>query len=184
MAVVISLLRGVNVGGHHKIEMDELRALYESLRLGEPQSYVQSGNVVFRTQERDHTRLSKRIEDAVERKFGFQAHVVLRTESELRSVIEKNPFAGRAGIEPAKLTVTFFAEELPPDTRAGIRRIEADPEEIKLGRRELYVYFPAGMGRSKLTPILDRILKKTGTVRNWNTVTKLLEMAEKLNASH
>jgi uncharacterized protein (DUF1697 family) len=79
MAVVISLLRGVNVGGHHKIKMDALRALYESLELRGAQTYVQSGNVIFKTRERDLIRLGRRIEDGIERTFGFRPHVIVRT---------------------------------------------------------------------------------------------------------
>ncbi len=79
MAVIISMLRGVNVGGHNKMKMDALRALYESLKLRDAQTYVQSGNVIFRTDERDMARLAKRIEDGIERKFGFRPDVILRT---------------------------------------------------------------------------------------------------------
>src|SRR6266851_4700119 len=106
MAVVISLLRGVNVGGHHMIKMEALRALYESLGLRDAKTYVQSGNVVFKTQERDLVRLSKKIEDGIERKFGFRPHVIVRTPSDLRNVIARNPFAQRRGIEPNRLLVT------------------------------------------------------------------------------
>ena len=183
MTVMISLLRGVNLLGYHRIKMDELRTLCESLKLRDPQTYVQSGNVVFRSEHRDPGRLGHYIEQAIERKFGFHADVVLRTKSELRRVIDRNPFARRSGVEPHKLTVTFFADELGKDKRDQILHIEANPEEIKLARRELYIYYPDGIGRSKLTPVLDRVLKKTGTARNWNTVTKLLEMAEELEAS-
>src|SRR5689334_3984610 len=154
MPTMISLLRGVNLGGHHKIKMDELRALYQFLKLRDPQTYVQSGNVIFRTEEKDQARLSKRIEQAIEKKFGFHSDVILRRESELREVVAQNPFAGRSGIELNKLTVTFFAEDLSKETCAEILRIKCNPEEIKLRRRELYIYFADGIGRSKLTPIL------------------------------
>ena len=83
MTVVISMLRGVNVGGHNKIKMDSLRELYESLGLRDAQTYVQSGNVVFRTDAKNIAPVAKRIEDAIERKFGFRPSVILRTTSEL-----------------------------------------------------------------------------------------------------
>src|SRR5665811_2227083 len=103
MPVIISMLRGVNVGAHNRIKMDALRALYESLGLRDPQTYVQSGNVVFRTDKRDLVALAKRIEDAIEQGFGFRPTVILRTSGELREVIARNPFAKRRGIEPTKL---------------------------------------------------------------------------------
>src|SRR5271169_5370505 len=93
MIVVISMLRGVNVGGHNKIKMDALRTLYESLGLRDPQTFIQSGNVIFRTEEHDLVRLARRIEDAIERRFGFRPNVIVRTASELRDVIARNPFA-------------------------------------------------------------------------------------------
>ena len=178
------MLRGVNVGGHNKIKMEALRALYESLKLRDPQTYVQSGNVIFRTEERDLTRLTKRIQDGIEKKFGFRPEVILRTASELRDVIARNPFAKRRGIEPSKLLVTFLASDPGTETRKKVLGIKADPEELQIDGREVYIYFPNGMGRSKLPwAAIGKMLKTTGTGRNWNSVTKMLEIAKRLEAS-
>jgi uncharacterized protein (DUF1697 family) len=182
MPVVVSMLRGVNVGGHNLIKMDALRALYESLGLQDPQTYVQSGNVIFRTKERDLSRLARQIENEIERRVGFRPGVILRTSADLRDVIKKNPFAHR-DLDASKLLVTFLAIDPAPDAREALLRIEPDPEELRVSGRELYIYFPNGMGRSKLPPLLDRILKNSSTARNWNTVTRLLAMAKKLEAS-
>src|SRR5947209_2146224 len=100
MTVAISMLRGINVGGHKSIKMESLRAMYESLGLRDAQTYVQSGNVVFRTAARDLSPLTKRIENKIEQVFGFRPGVIIRTPSELREVIRRNPFAKRPGIEP------------------------------------------------------------------------------------
>lgn len=182
--VVISMLRGVNVGGHHKIKMDSLRTLYEFLGLRDPQTYVQSGNVIFRTAERNLVRLAKRIEDGIERSFGFRPDVMVRTSSEMRDVIARNPFATRRGIEPSKLLVTFLASDPGPEARNKILKLKTDPEELRIDGRELYIYFPNGMGRSKLsTAVLERTLQTSGTGRNWNSVTKMLEIAERLEAA-
>jgi len=183
MNVIISLLRGVNLGSHHKIKMDALRVLYESLKLRDPQTYVQSGNVIFRTGERDLVLLARRIEEAIERKFGFRSDVILRSASELKGVVRRNPFAARRDIEPGKLLVTFLPRDPGPEMRAEVCRIKAEAEEVRIGDRELYIYYPDGMGRSKLARAIEKALKKSGTARNWNTVTKLLEIAERLEAS-
>src|SRR5262249_44047960 len=183
MTAIIAMLRGVNLGGHNKINMGELRIVCESLGLEEPKTFINSGNVVFRSKDRNLTGLAKRIEDAIERKFGFHSDVILRTASEMRDVIRKNPFAKRPGIEPSKLLVTFFADNLSAGVQEKLAKIEADREEVRIAGRELYIYFPDGQGRSKLTPVLGRILKNTGTGRNWNTVMKLLAMAETLEPS-
>lgn len=179
MAVLISLLRGVNVGGHHQIKMDALRALYGSLGLRDAQTYINSGNVIFRSEARDLDPLRKRIEKGIEKSFGFHADVMIRTSSELREVIAGSPFAGRHGIDPKKLAVLFLAAAPSPEAREQALRIEADPEELRIAGRELYIYFANGMARPKLLPaLLEKMLKTSGTARNWNTVTKLLELAE------
>jgi uncharacterized protein (DUF1697 family) len=184
MAVIISMLRGVNVGGHNKIKMDALRALYKSLGLRDPHTYVQSGNVIFRTEERDLVLLTKRIQNGIERRFGFRPDVIVRTSSELRDVIARNPFAMRRGIDPSKLLVTFLASNPGPEARDKVLRIKPDPEELRIDGRELYIYFPNGMARPKLSwAVIEKTLKTSGTGRNWNSVTKLLEIAERLEAT-
>ena len=180
MPIVISMLRGVNVLGRNKIKMDALRALYESLGLRDPQTHIQSGNVIFRTEVPDLVRLARRIENAIERRFGFRPYVIVRTASELRGVIARNPFATRRGLNPSKLLVSFLASDPGPEARDKVLRIQPDPEELRIDGRELYIYFPHGMGQSKLPPVLDRTLKTPATARNWNSVTRLLEMAESL----
>ena len=179
MPVFVALLRGVNVGGHNKIKMDVLRGLCESLKCENPQTYVQSGNVVFRTKEKNPATLAKRIEDAIEKELGFRPAVILRTAAEMKDVVAKNPFAKRQ-FDPAKLAVIFFADRFSTEVKKQVLELKVGPEEIKAADRELYIYFPDGMGRSKLPAAMGRVTKNAGTARNWNSVTKLLEMAEEL----
>jgi uncharacterized protein (DUF1697 family) len=181
MPVVICMLRGVNVGGHNQIKMDTLRSLCESLQLQSPRTYVQSGNVVFKTREKDLSRLSKRIATEIERKLSFRPEVILRSTSDLRQVISSNPFAKRRDIEPGKLLVFFLARDPGPEARKNLLEIKTDPEELHVNGSEIYIHFPNGVGKTKLSfPLVDRTLKTQGTGRNWNTVTKLLEIAEAL----
>src|SRR5438046_1952378 len=133
MAVIISMLRAVNVGGHNKIKMDALRALYESLKLRDAQTYVQSGNVIFRSDERDIARIAKRIEEGIERKFGFRPAVILRTAAEVRDVIASSPFAKRHEIEPGKLVVSFLAGDPGEEAREKVRQIKRS-EERRVGK--------------------------------------------------
>jgi uncharacterized protein (DUF1697 family) len=184
MTAVISMLRGVNVGGNNMIKMEALRALYGSLGLRDAQSYVQSGNVVFRTDRKEIAPIAKKIEDAIEDKFGFRPSVALRTAAELREVVAKNPFAKRTEIEPGKLLVSFLMSDPAAADRELVRKMKFDPEEIHLGSRHLYIYFPTGQGKSKLnTKMIEKTLRTTSTGRNWNSVLKLLEMAESLEKS-
>jgi uncharacterized protein (DUF1697 family) len=183
MAVIISMLRGVNLGGQRKIKMDVLRSLYESLGLRDAQTHVNSGNVIFRTEKRDLASLTRRIQKGIEQNFGFQSDVIVRTVPELRDVIARNPFAKRRGIEPSRLLVTFLATDPASEAREKLLTIQTAPEELRIEGRELYIYYPNGMARPKLSwPMIEKILKTSGTGRNWNTVTKLLQMAEKLEA--
>jgi uncharacterized protein (DUF1697 family) len=184
MTVYISLLRGLNVGGNNLVKMEALRALYVKLKLRDAVTYVQSGNVVFRSPEDDPDRLSARIEDAFERTFGHRPHVILRTAAELRDVIARNPFAAREGIEPGKLLVTFLGSEPVAECRAKAESLQTPPEEMHLHPREIFTYFPNGVGQSKLNlAALDRALKVPTTGRNWNTVTKLLALAATLEST-
>ena len=181
---VVSMLRGVNLASHNRVKMDALRALYESLGFRDVETYVQSGNVIFRTKDGELVRLCKRIEKAIERTFSFQSDVILRTTADLRNVIAKNPFANRRGIDPSRLLVTFLASEPSAEAREKVLAIQAGSEELKMDGRELYIYFPNGLARPKLSiPRLEKTLETSGTGRNWNTVTKLLEIAERLEAS-
>jgi len=179
MPAIIAMLRGVNLGPHNRMKMDELRALCASLKLENAKTYLQSGNLVFASNERDLAVLAKKLEDAIDKRFGFRSAVLLRSTPEMRAVVKKNPFARRE-FDPAKLAVMFLNAELPIETRKQLESIKVGPEELKALPRELYVYFPEGMGRSKLSPAIDRIIKKTGTGRNWNSVINLLVMAEEM----
>jgi uncharacterized protein (DUF1697 family) len=184
MAVLISMLRGVNLGNHNKINMGALRALYESLKFGAPRTHVQSGNVIFRTKEKNSAALAKKIQNAIEREFGCRPEVVLRTTDELRKAVAASPFASRRDLEPSKILVTFLAAEPGPEAHATLLRLKSHPEELHVKGRELYIYFPDGVGRSKLPwSSVERLLKTTGTARNWNSVTKMLAIAEEMEAA-
>ena len=183
MAVVICMLRGVNVGPHNRVKMEALKALCASLKLRDSQTYVQSGNIIFKTGEKDLLKLAKKIESAIQKEFGFQTDVILRSAKDLQKVIAGNPFAKRRDIVPGKLLVTFFSGDPGEPARAQVRAMKCDPEEIFIEGREAYIYFPNGAGRSKLNwAVIPKTLKVQGTARNWNSVTKMLEMAETMEA--
>lgn len=181
MAILISMLRGVNVGPHNRIKMDALRALYESLKLEDPRTYVQSGNIIFRTKEKNSRQLAKKIQDAIQKKLGCCPEVILRTTDEMRKAVASSPFAHRTELEPGKILVTFLAEEPAREAEASLAKFKDFPEELHLKGRELYIYFPNGAGKSKLPwSTVEKFLKVTGTARNWNSVTNMLAIAEEM----
>src|SRR5438874_1636393 len=116
MTAFVSLFRGINVGGHHQIRMDKLRELHESLGFKDVLPYIQSGNVVFTSDEVDVAQLQRQIEDGFEKKFGFHVEVFVRTSAELREIIEKNPFQSQQSKESKWVVVMFLAAH--PDTIA------------------------------------------------------------------
>ena len=105
----------------------------------------------------------------------------MRTADELRRSIAATPFAASRNLEPGKILVTFLSDQPGPDADATLLSLKDYPEEIHLKGRELYIYFPDGAGKSKLPwSQVEKLLKTTGTARNWNSVTKMLAMAEEL----
>ncbi len=165
MHVYVSFLRGVNVGGHNKIKMDALRELYRKLGFHAPRTYVQSGNVVFGAKEKNLK--AKILEDGIEKTFGFRPGVVLRTATELKQTVNGNPFAKRDGINPGLLLVSFLATTPAKQGLDALRALPIASEELHPVGRELFIYFPDGMGRSKFPwASMDKILKMTVTGRN------------------
>jgi uncharacterized protein (DUF1697 family) len=180
MTVFISMLRAANVGGTGVIKMEPLRAAYEALGFKDVRSLLQSGNVLFRSGVKDSRQLARRIKQELERKFGLQIEVVIRTLPELESIFERSPvLSPRADL--AKLLVMFLAGV--PDAQGQARLVNAHkgPEMLEIRGPEVYLYYPEGVGRSKLTTaVLERHLGAMGTARNWNTLTKLLEAAREI----
>jgi uncharacterized protein (DUF1697 family) len=184
MPVVISMLRGVNVGSHKRIKMDALRRVYEALKFENVRTFIQSGNVIFRTKEKKLPALAKKIQAAIDGEFGFRVEVILRSTDELRRAIAANPFAKRRDVEPGKLLISFLDAEPGADARATLQRLKDYPEELHLKGRELYIYFPDGAGKTKLPwSSLEKLFKVNGTARNLNSAIKMLAIAEEIEAA-
>ncbi len=181
MSVVIAMLRGVNVGGRNLIKMETLRALCASLKCSDVVTHLQSGNVVFSTRTKDLEALRLRMQKEMAATFGFDVRTVFRTVDDLRRVVEINPFPGRVVAEASKVLVTFLYDDPGEAGRKAFRAMTIEPEEVRDEGRELYIYYPAGQGLSRLRmgPI-EKALGTSGTSRNWNTVLKLLEIGEGL----
>jgi uncharacterized protein (DUF1697 family) len=177
MARYIALLRGINVGGNKKVPMAQLRALLEGLGYTDVATLLQSGNAVFTSKEKNPAKLGKQIEAAIEKEFGFEVGVLLRTREELAAVVQANPLPG-AEEEPSKFLVTFLSEVPEASRLEQIDPAAYLPDVFRVVGREIYARFPNGIRDSKLATVLGGTrLGVTPTARNWNTVTKLLELA-------
>ena len=173
MTVFIALLRAVNVGGTGMLAMKNLSTLCTGLGFENVRTYIQSGNVVFKSRL-GRARVLAGLERALTAHMGKKIDVVLRDASELRHVLEANPFRE---FEPSKVTVAFCT--MPVDKKAFANVVGPGGEQVVVASQEIYVYYPDGMGRSKLKmPKTDCVW----TVRNINTVTKLLAIADEMAA--
>lgn len=177
MTRCVSLFRGINVGGRQAVRMNELKDLHESLELKDVATYIQSGNVVFTGDAADPAQLAGQIEESFAQKFGFHSKVMVRTAAEFSDIIENNPFQNQPMKESKWVVVLFLANRPDNSALADLQKTYTGPEELFLIGQELYIYYPNGIGRSKLPlPLIEKKLKTTGTGRNWNTVLQLQQM--------
>lgn len=168
MTAYIALLRAVNVGGTGKLPMADLVRIAESIGFLRPRTYLATGNLMFESTGSEEEVKSK-LADALTEYAGKPVSVVVRTAAELAAVLSANPFPDRA----PNRTAVIFLDSPPP---ADLEVVAPDGEEVKAGKREVYVHYPRGMGRSKLKMSIG----KEGTARNINTVTRLVAMTSSL----
>ena len=170
MTAYVALLRAVNVGGR-KLIMTELKALAETLGLGSPRTFIASGNLLF-TSGKSEADLRKILEHAIGEHMGVEVPVMIRSAREMAEVSAANPFANHPG---NKVYAIFLNDRPPPDTAEQAKNLAG--ERIALGRREIYVAYPGGMGTSKLRVSAAA----AGTARNMNTVARLAELAKEMS---
>jgi uncharacterized protein (DUF1697 family) len=167
MTSFVALLRAVNVGGTGKLPMSELKDMCEELGLSAVRTYIASGNVVFESRKSE-AAVKAAMERRLEAYAGKPVGVLVRTAAEMAQVLADNPFPKAA---PNRTMAVFLDRAPPADTLAGVRG--QNDEEIRLGRREIYIHYGQGMGKSKLVIAAA----KAGTARNMNTVAVLAKMA-------
>jgi uncharacterized protein (DUF1697 family) len=177
MTTYVALLRGINVGGRTRVGMEDLRRLFVALGHTDVQSYLQSGNVVFRGPVEESSRLTGDLERRIARDLGVTVTVLLRTRDDLAHVVANNPFLNPE-TDLATLHVTFLADAPDHERAARLTTPIGEPDELSLVGREVYLHCPNGYGRTKLNnAYIERRLGVAATTRNWNTVTKLCELA-------
>lgn len=170
MATFIALLRGINVGGSGLLSMKDLANLCSGLSFEAVRTYIQSGNVIFESNLPEDAVRSC-LEKALAAKMGKKIDVMVRTPAEMGSILRKSPFPDK---EPAKVNVAFLCE--PPPKVFMKNTVASGGEQIKPGKREIYIYYPDGMGRSKLKLPLKGA---AATLRNINTVAKLVVLTDR-----
>jgi uncharacterized protein (DUF1697 family) len=178
MNVYIALIRGINVGGSNMLPMKDLEQLFEQHGCADVQTYIQSGNVVFRSTDANAARVAKRVAAAVAKARGFEPRLLVLTLSELERAAKGNPFP-EADDHPQSVHLFFLAEPAKGADLKSMNALKTATERFVLKERVLYFHTPDGFGRSKLAARAERLLGVDATARNWRTVTTLLEMARK-----
>lgn len=182
--VFIALLRGINVGGHRKVPMADLRKLFDGLGFEGVRTYVQSGNAVFRA-EGNAGKVADAIEKAIQGKFGFPVKVFLLDAEEWARLVKGNPYP-EATADPAKLHLFVLGKEPMVEEVQALEEKAVALSGVQAGDRytiagkALYLHTPNGIGRSRLAELIGRTLKVETTARNWRTVLTLREMAAEL----
>lgn len=177
MAVHIVLLRGINIGPRNRIAMPALREALEDAGFEDVRTYVQSGNVVLASTAKSD-EVKRKVERLIEKEFGLEIAVVVRTKAQLAAVVKKNPL-GKVAKSPKRYQVTFLSKKLPAKAVRELEDAAAEDEQFIVSGREVYAWHAEGVARSKLwAKLAGQGLGVTGTSRNWTTVEALLELAD------
>ncbi len=179
MNTFVALLRGVNVGGKHIVPMQELRLLLNSKSYTDIKTYIQSGNIIFRSSVNNKSSINKKISSIIAKKYNFTAEVLTLTLADIQEAIDNNPFSVNP-TEYKNLYLYFLLGEAKGGSAEKLEELKAKTEQLYLSNRVLYMYAKEGIGRSKLAAKIDKILGVSTTARNMKTVTKLQEIAATL----
>ena len=177
----ITLLRGINVSGHKTILMDDLKELFEKMDFEDVKTYIQSGNIIFKTGNTfTDAELAQRIQQSVIGRYNFFVPVFVRSREEMTEIVSENPFLKERDINPDWLHVTFLSDSPRQSDREVISTYDFSPDRFYLVRNQAYLYCPQGYGNTKISNLFfENRLKVNATTRNWKTVVKLVDLASK-----
>lgn len=177
MNTYILLLRGINVGGHRKIKMADLKLALEKMKFKDVQTYIQSGNVVFKHKKEDVNLLGNAIESMIEEKYGFEVKSLVILAEDFKEVFKNNPYLPNKETEIEKLYCTFLFNT-PEDSKiALLKEVDSPHDEFVFGENCIYFLYNNGAGRAKISSsLIERKLKVSTTTRNWKTMTKFMDM--------
>lgn len=181
MPTYIALLRGINIGPHKRMKMEKLVSSCATCGWAGARTYIQSGNVVFTGPKASPAAISKKLEAQIVADFGFSSDVLVRTQEEMGKIIAANPLLKSRDLATEKFHVVFLPGPARPEAVEKLKSLILAPDRVQVAEKEIYFYFPNGVSGSSLWKhSLDKIMQVSGTMRNWNTVTKLYEIAKEL----
>ncbi|QUW29047.1 DUF1697 domain-containing protein [Bacillus cereus] len=178
MTIYIALLRGINVGGHKIIKMADLKQAFESIGLKQVKTYIQSGNIVFKSEE-GITFLKERIQSEIKNVFGFDVPVMLRTYAEFTNIIKICPYEADSLLEGESMHIAFLANELSKKEKDQLLIYKNMNEDCYIHEKVVYLFFKTSIRNFKLMNQFQKI-HTPATVRNWRTVNKLKAIVESI----
>ncbi|MES2811552.1 MAG: DUF1697 domain-containing protein [Bacteroidota bacterium] len=173
----LALLRGINVSGHNMIKMDVLKALLEKSGFQNVQTYIQSGNVFVDTEEENGPTVGFKIKQEIFKELGFDVPVIVITKNDLEACLQNNPYLKEKEVDTKKLYYTFISKELNESSIHDLKMSQVKPDEAVIDKNRIYVKYAVGAGKTRFDQkYIEKKLNVTATMRNWNTVTNLLQM--------
>jgi uncharacterized protein (DUF1697 family) len=175
----IAILRGINVGGKRIILMADLKAIFEHLGFIDIVTYIQSGNVIFNTNERSsNIKLSDKIEKAISEKYGFDVPVIIRTAEELKKAVSINPFLKEDEVNIDKLFLSFLKDKPLEEYREKTESYDFSPDRFVIDDKDVFIFCEGKYHKTKLSNnFFESKLKTSATSRNWKTVLKLRDLS-------
>ena len=177
MNTYVAFFRGINVGGNNALPMKEMVAVLEDLGARKVRTYIQSGNAVFRSAEKNASQLPKRLTAEIKKRYGFEPHVLILGLDEIKRAMADNPFPD-AEADPSRLHLGFLASRPKRPDLEKLDSLKKKSERFRLSDKVFYLHAPEGIGRSRLAACAEKLLGVPMTDRNWRTVCKVREMAE------
>ncbi|EPR67758.1 DUF1697 domain-containing protein [Cyclobacterium qasimii] len=176
----VAILRGINVGGKRKILMADLKSLFEDLGYKEVLTYIQSGNVIFTSENKTtEIEMADLIEQSIKSEFGFDVPVIVRTAQELNNTFKNNPYYGQADTDISKLHITFLNKEPEKENLEKIQALDFNPDKFAVEGKDIFIYCDGKYHQSKLTNnFFEGKLQTRATTRNLKTVAKLCELSQ------
>lgn len=178
MKTYISILRGINVSGQNLIKMNALKEAYTDLGLKNVNTYIQSGNVIFQSEEGE---LKQKISEQIQKRFGFEVPLIILSVDDLKQIVENSPYKDDVTKDISHLYVTVLSSKLVNPNIELAKAKQSPKEEFVVIENIVYLYCPNGYGKTKLTNVFwENLLKMKATTRNWKTINELLRIAENI----
>ena len=175
----LALLRGINVSGHNMIKMEALKNMLENMGYSDVETYIQSGNVFVTTDEESGSAVGFVIKQEIYKVFGHDVPVIVVTKNDLELCFKNNPFLKEKEVDTKKLYVAFISKELPSSAINELKISQFKPDEAVIDGNRIFIKYDIGAGKTRLDQkYIEKKLNVVATMRNWNSVTKLLEMYE------